>query len=68
LEEQLRFRDAHDANFTNYSGVSFGAAGGTGLAATLGAFFSYVETPMLIKKKLKPLRSESKMLMAEYSF
>jgi len=57
---------AHDAKFTDYSGVSFEAAGGTGLAT--GAFFSYVETPMLIRKKLKPLRREAKMLMAEASF
>jgi hypothetical protein len=63
MEESFELQNAYDRIFTNYPEVHFGSAGGTGLADALGAFFSYVETPMLIKKKLKPLRSESKMLI-----
>jgi hypothetical protein len=39
----------------------------SGLGAGFGAgFFAGLETPMLIRKKLKPLRSESSILMFKF--
>jgi hypothetical protein len=60
----MSHRDAHDGNFTNYSEDLGGITGGTGFgAAVLAPAFGYVETPMLIRKKLNPLRREAKILM-----
>jgi hypothetical protein len=45
----------------SYSGFAGGAF--TGAAEGGGVFLAYVDTPILIRKKLNPLRTESKILI-----